>query len=281
MKQVLITGANSYVGDAVQRHLVAAGHGVTVLDMIGDGWRTADFSPFDAVFHVAGIAHLKEKKRNKDAYFAVNADLPIDVANRAKESGCGQFIFMSSMSVYAGYENIRITAGTPYSPLGYYGHSKLKADLALQKMDSDRFRVAVLRPPMIFGKGCKGNFPRLVRLARSLPVFPKIQNQRSMLYMGNFCELVRLIVETNSAGVFFPQNAEYFCTSEMVERIAELSGKKLRTTRACNGPVRLFYPLLPPLRKLFGSLTYGQEMSDHFEGRYRIADNRKSLEESL
>jgi len=280
-QHVLIAGANSYIGDAAHARLSAAGHAVTVLDMLGDGWRKTDFTPFDTVFHVAGIAHLKEKRTNKDLYFSVNAELPVAVARRARESGCKQFIFMSSMSVYAGHGTGHITAGTPCKPGGYYGQSKLQADLALQQMDSERFRVAVLRPPMVFGKGCKGNFPRLVKLARTLPVFPAIRNARSMLHMDNLCELVRLIVETNASGLFFPQNAEYFCTSDLAARIAEASGKKLRTTRLCNGPVWLLRPFLPPLRKLFGNLTYGQEMSDHFEGRYRVVDNRKSIEESI
>jgi len=281
MKNVLITGANSYIGDAVHRHLTAAGHAVTVLDMIGEGWHSTDFSPFDAVFHVAGIAHDTGGTRDAALYFRVNRDLAIATAQRAKACGVGQFVFMSSMLVYNGCKDRTITAQTPPTVRGCYGDSKLQADLALQTMNSDPFRVAVLRPPMIFGRGCKGNFPRLLNLARTVPVFPNIQNQRSMLHIDNLCEFVKLAVETRSAGVFFPQNADYFCTTDMVRTLAELHGRTLRTTRLFNGLIRLASPLLPPLRKLFGSLIYEKEMSNHFEARYRVADNRKSLEESI
>jgi len=281
MKNVLITGANSYIGQAVRDRLAAAGHAVTVMDMIGDGWREADFSPFDAVFHVAGIAHDTGRKRDADLYYRVNRDLAVATAAKAKDSGVGQFVFMSSILVYNGCKDRTITAKTPPAVRGCYGDSKLQADLALQKMNSDTFRVAVLRPPMIFGRGCKGNFPRLVHLARKAPVFPNIRNRRSMLFVGNLCEFVKLAVENRSSGVFFPQNADYYCTTELVQTLAGLYGRNLKTTRLFNGLVRLASPLLPPLRKLFGDLIYEKEMSDHFEGRYRVADNRKSLEESI
>jgi UDP-glucose 4-epimerase len=281
MKNVLITGANSYIGQAVRGHLAAAGHAVTVLDMLGEGWRQTDFSPFDAVFHVAGIAHDTGNTRDAALYYAVNRDLALATAGRAREHGVGQFVFMSSILVYNGCKDRTITAKTVPAVRGCYGDSKLQADLALQAMNTESFRVAVLRPPMIFGRGCKGNFPRLITLARKAPVFPDIANQRSMLYIGNLCEFVKLAIEHRSAGVFFPQNGDYFRTTDMVRTLAKLLGRRLRTTRLFNGPIRLASPLLPPLRKLFGSLIYEMEMSDHFEGRYRVADNQKSLEESI
>ena len=281
MKNVLITGANSYIGQAVRDHLTAAGHAVTVMDMIGDGWREADFSPFDSVFHVAGIAHEMGRKRDASLYYRVNRDLAIETAKKANDSGVGQFVFVSSMSIYDGCKDRTITARTPPAVRGCYGDSKLQADLALQDMNSDAFRVAVLRPPMIFGRGCKGNFPRLVNLARKAPVFPSIKNRRSMLFVGNLCEFVKLVIENRSSGVFFPQNSDYYCTTELAQALARLHGRNLKTTRLFNGLVRLAGPFTPSLRKLFGDLIYEKEMSDHFEGRYRVADNRKSLEESV
>ncbi|MDR2202250.1 MAG: NAD-dependent epimerase/dehydratase family protein [Clostridiales bacterium] len=281
MKKILITGANSYVGGAVKARLSGAGYSATVLDMLGDGWRAFDFSGYDSVFHVAGIAHLKEKRRNKDAYFAVNAKLPVEVAQKAKAAGVKQFIFMSSMSVYAGYGNANITEKTPFKPKGYYGHSKLKADTELQAMQSPGFNVAVLRPPMIFGKDCKGNFTRLKSLAARVPIFPKIKNRRSMLHIDNLAEFVKLVIDNGSSGVFFPQNPDYFCTSDLVKSLAAASGKKLRLTPLFNWAVWLLYPFMPPLRKLFGSLTYDPALSADFQNAYQVKTNAASVEASV
>jgi lipopolysaccharide/colanic/teichoic acid biosynthesis glycosyltransferase/nucleoside-diphosphate-sugar epimerase len=280
-KKVLITGAGSYIGGAAERRLVAAGHAVTVLDTEGGGWRGFDFSPYDCVFHVAGIAHLKEKRKNKKLYWDINAGLPVEVAAKALSAGVGRFVFMSSMSVYGGYGNKNITVSTPLKPKGYYGQSKLQADLELQAMNAENFKVAVLRPPMIFGKGCKGNFPRLAKLAMRAPFFPNIKNRRSMLHIDNLCEFIRLVVENGSAGVFFPQNPDYFNTSGLVKEIASVHGKRLRLTRLLNPLVRLAYPFLSPLRKLFGSLTYDLSASAHFGGAYQIVNNAESVRRSL
>lgn len=280
MKKILITGANSYIGTAAERRLTAAGHAVDTLDMLGD-WRSHDFSAYDSVFHVAGIAHSKETKENRPLYYRVNRDMAIETAEKSRKSGVKQFIFLSSMSIYAENKDICIDRGTPFSPKGAYGDSKLQADLALQTMNGDTFKVAVVRPPMVFGANCKGNFPRLVKLAIKLPVFPDVDNERSMLHIDNLSELIRLIMENESSGVFFPQNAEYFRTTDLAVSIAEAKGKKLRTTKALNWAVHCAKPLLPQLKKLFGDLTYDKALSDHFGGAYRVVDNAESIRRSV
>ncbi len=280
MKRILITGANSYIGTAAERRLTAAGHTVDTLDMLGD-WQAHDFSAYDSVFHVAGIAHSKETKENRPLYYRVNRDMAIETAEKSRKSGVKQFIFLSSMSIYAENKDICIDRGTPFSPKGAYGDSKLQADLALQAMNGDTFKVAVVRPPMVFGANCKGNFPRLVKLAMKLPVFPDVDNERSMLHIDNLSELIRLIMENESSGVFFPQNAEYFRTTDLAVSIAEAKGKKLRTTKAFNWAVHCAKPLLPQLKKLFGDLTYDKALSDHFGSAYRVVDNAESIRRSV
>ncbi|GHV00316.1 UDP-glucose 4-epimerase [Clostridia bacterium] len=281
MKRILITGANSYVGGAVEKRLTAAGHAVTVLDMIGDAWRAFDFSGYDCVFHVAGIAHDIGKKKDAALYYKVNTELAIETAEKAYAANVPQFIFMSSMLVYNGVKKRHITADTRPKIKGCYGDSKRRADLALQAMNGDTFKVAILRPPMIFGAGCKGNFPRLVRLAVKAPFFPKMKNYRSMLHIDNLCEFIRLLVEEGSGGLFFPQNPDYFNTSALVAEIAALKGKRLRQSRLWNPAVWLAYPFLSAARKLFGNLTYDKHMSAHFNGAYQIAGNAESVKRSV
>jgi UDP-glucose 4-epimerase len=281
MKKILITGANSYIGGAVEKHLTASGCSVMVIDMRGDGWRDCAFADFDTVFHVAALVHEEGKKKDAALYYKVNTDLALETAEKARCAGVPQFIFLSSMAVYGGVKQGRITARTQPKCAGYYGDSKLRADIALQAMNSDSFKVAVLRPPMVFGKGCKGNFPRLVSLARKAPFFPKIDNRRSMLHIDNLCEFVRLLIVNGSSGVFFPQNPDYFCTSALVGDIAAVYGKRMRLVRLLNPVVWAAYPFLSPLRKLFGSLTYEKSMSSDFGGAYQIADNADSVRRSL
>ena len=279
-KNILITGAQSYLGDAVCAWLQTAGHSVTVLDMRKPEWESLDFTPFDSVFHVAGIAHATGKK-NAELYYSVNRDLAIKTAQKAKDSGVRQFIFASSMYIYSGVKENNITLQTKPKTKknNCYGDSKLQADFALQAMSCDMFKVAVVRPPMIFGKDCKGNFPRLVSLTK-MPLFPKIQNQRSMLHIDNLCEIIKLIIEQHSFGMFFPQNAEYFNTAELVKAIGSIKGKRVRLTRLFNWLVWLWSPFLPPLKKLFGSSTYDKEMSSHFDNAYQIVCNQESIQKS-
>lgn len=279
--RILITGKDSYIGSHVRALLHSAGHEVEELEMRSETWRDKDFSVFDAVFHVAGIAHDSSKKSMNELYLKVNRDLAIETAEKARHEGVKQFIFMSSMLIYNGTGEKIITADTVPKAKGIYAKSKLDADQAINDMRSQEFKVAIIRPPMIFGKECKGNFPKLVGLSLKIPFFPKIENSRSMLFIDNLSGLIRLIIETKSEGIFFPQNSEYFKTYEIAAAAACIKGKKLRLTRAFNWLVYLFMPFVKPLKKMFGSLIYDQSLSDAFNGNYNIVGNAESIEASV
>jgi len=203
MKKVLITGANSYVGTNVERWLLKENeiekkYCVDTLDMLNAEWKKKDFSEYDVIFHVAGIAHAdvgSVSQERQQLYYDVNTKLTIDVANKAKAEGVRQFIFMSSMIVYGGCKEKIITKETEPIPANFYGDSKWQADKYLQTMNTDVFRVVIVRPPMIYGAGSKGNYPELVKLATKLPVFPKVKNSRSMLYIDNLCQFIKLMID--------------------------------------------------------------------------------------
>ena len=239
MKRVLITGAGSYIGTAFENWI--AGHSSQVvtktLDMKGEAWREHDFHGYDSVFHVAGLAHAdvgNVSEERRQLYYKVNCDLAVECAGKAKAEGVRQFIFMSSIIIYGESAGIGkrkvITRDTLPSPANFYGDSKLQAEKGLEALDGDEFRVVILRPPMIYGKGSKGNYPLLAKLAVKLPFFPKEDNQRSMLYIGNLCRFVELMVENGERGVFYPQNREYVRTADMVTAIAAEHGKRMRLT---------------------------------------------------
>lgn len=262
MKRILITGAGSYIGTSFENYLKNFGneYSVDTVDMIDGSWREKSFSGYDAVFHVAAIVHKKETKESVSKYYAVNCDLASEVAEKAKSEGVRQFVFLSSMSVY-GIVTGRITADTEPKPKNNYGKSKLKAELKISELNDDSFKVCVLRPPMIYGKGCRGNYQTLRKLAIKLKVFPYVKNERSMLFIDNLCEFVRLMIDNVERGVFFPQNAEYVNTSAMVKEIAEANGKKIRLMRGTAWAVKLFSLISTKAKKAFGTLTYDKDMS--------------------
>lgn len=258
MKKVLITGANSYIGDSVKEYLLQYPdqYDVTIRDTIGWEPKKEDFSGIDAVFNVAGIAHIKETDENRHLYYDVNRDLVIKIAKASKEAGVSQFILLSTMSVY-GLTVGHITKSSPVNPVNAYGKSKAEADEAIEKEADNSFRFACLRPPMVYGKGCKGNYQSLRTFALKIPFFPNYRNQRSMIYIGNLCAFVKECIDEGKSGLFFPQNAEYVNTSEMVKEIADVHGKKIHMTRLFNWAVKI--APMGVVKKVFGNLTYSKE----------------------
>ena len=286
LKKVLITGASSYIGESVEKWLNNSDneYEVDTLDMLDPNWKEFDFSKYDTVFHVAGIAHAdvgNVSEEVKQKYYQVNTDLTLEVANIAKNAKVRQFIFMSSMIVYSGCGTTHITKDTKPKAENFYGDSKLQADLKLQEMDDESFKVVVVRPPMIYGKGSKGNYPQLVKLATKLPVFPIVNNKRSMLHIDNLCEFIKLMIDNEESGVFFPQNDEYTNTSDMVQMIASIKGHKIILLPGTSLFIKLLGNIPGKIGRLaskaFGDSYYDMNLSDYVEG-YRINNFRHSIE---
>lgn len=255
MKRILITGAGSYIGECVKEHLMQYPdlYSVDIVDTMCFEPVPDAFKGYDVVFNVAGIAHIKETKENKPLYYKVNRDLIVRIAKAAKAADVKQFILLSTMSVY-GMTTGHITKKTRPHPVNAYGRSKLLADIAIKKLSDDSFKFACLRPPMVYGKGCKGNYQLLRKFALISPVFPEYKNERSMIYIGNLCEFVKDCIDRERAGLFFPQNSEYVCTTDMVKDIAEANGKKIAIVKGFSLLIKLCP--LNLVKKVFGDLTY-------------------------
>ena len=288
MKKILITGKSSYIGSAVSNHLSKYPNDFEITGMsLRDGtWRNSSLKEYDTVFHVSGIAHADSGKltdEKKALYYSVNTDLTYEIAEKAKNEGVKQFIFMSSAIIYGDSAPIgkrkHINKDTPPSPSGAYGDSKLQAELKLKQLDSDDFRVVILRPPMIYGKGSKGNYPILAKLALKLPFFPKVKNERSMLYIENLAEFVRLMIKNEERGTFWPQNAEYSDTSTFSQMIAKTHGKNLKLISGFNWLLKLGANITPLINKAFGSLSYDMELSEYKEN-YRLFSLKESIEKT-
>ena len=287
MKRILITGANSFVGTNIEQWLDKSFDGtekmfkVDTVDTMNDVWKQADFSKYDAVFHVAGIAHVDPKPEMAPLYYKVNRDLTLEIAKWAKEHGVKQFIYMSSRIVYRASKSMKgniTTIETVPDPNDFYGDSKLQAEKGLVNLNDNgnRMKVVILRPPMIYGPGNKGNLPRLAWLATKTPVFPAWHNKRSMLHVYNLAEFVKQIILREMEGTFFPQNAEYADTVEIVRQFAKEHGHKIWISRLFNPFVWLGSFFLPAIPKMFADSYYVQEMSQ-YDFDYQVI----SFEESL
>ena len=216
-------------------------------------WKNEDFSQYDVVFHAAGIAHRKETADNAHLYYEVNRDLALAVAEKAKKHGVGQFIFLSSISIY-GMDTGTITPETIPAPVSHYGKSKLEAEDLLKKLADSAFKLTIIRPPMVYGKNCKGNFQKLVRLVEVCPIFPKCGNQRSMIFIDNLCKFAKICIDNTMAGIFCPQNKDYVSTDELIALIAKEKDKKVIVSELLGMIINPFIYHIRPLRKAFGSL---------------------------
>lgn len=288
-KKILITGMNSFIGQSFNAWLSQPQYSdnylIETIDTIGDLWREQDFSSFEVVFHVAGIAHVDTKELDEEKrqlYYKVNRDLTIDVATKAKAEGVKQFIFMSSSIVFGENYPIgkskKISKSTTPSPSSDYGKSKLQAEEALIKLQTDNFHVVIMRPPMIYGKGCKGNYPKLSKYARVFPVFLNVNNERSVLHIDNLCELLRMIIDSNETGIFYPQNKEYISTSAIVKEIANIHEKHIVLTKLFNPLIYLFADKVRIINKVFGNFTYDKELSNYKDFTYCVHNFEESIE---
>lgn len=306
MKKVLILGANSYIGCSFQVYVEQNYPGEFQIDRVSlreNGWQEADWSGYDSILNVTGKAHAdigSLTEEEKQEYYAVNCELACAAAKKAMASGAGQYIYLSSIIVYGDSSNtghpVHITKETMPAPSNFYGDSKWQAEQNLRIL-FDRYagkeekagnrrdtELAVVRPPMIYGKGSKGNFRMLTKIAEKLPFFPKVKNQRSMLYIENLAEFLRLLVESGAGGMFLPQNADYVSTAEMVREIGAAEGKHIHLWGWMTPFVWLAGKMPGKIggmvHKAFGSLTVDQELSRQGIDGYQRFGLRESVQRS-
>lgn len=287
MKRILITGANSYIGTSFETYMKqwSDDYIIDTVDMVDGTWREMNFRGYDSVFHVAGIAHSDSGKISDDKaklYYKVNCDLSEEVAIKAKNEGVKQFIYMSSMIVYGASAPIGqtkvITRDTKPNPENAYGDSKLQAEYKLNPLRTEDFKIVILRPPVIYGQGSKGNYPILSKYAKKLPVFPDIGNQKSMLYIKNLCEFIRLMIVNEESGTYMPQNEEYVNIVDLVIFIRMLEKKSTFRIKKFNfALIRL--SKLRVINKIWGGFIYDKSMS-LYKQRYQLYNFNESIKKT-
>ena len=202
MKKILVAGEHSYIGTSFKNYMLDYPDEYSVDMKNTRNWHPTpeDFEGYDVVLNTAGIAHRRETAENRHLYYEVNRDLAINMAKAAKECGITQFVQLSTMSVYGMREGY-ITKTTNVKPTSAYGKSKAEADEAIKALADGTFLFACLRPPMVYGKGCKGNYQLLRKLVLKSPVFPAFKNQRSMIYIDNLCIFIKWVIDSKGDGI--------------------------------------------------------------------------------
>ena len=201
MKKILILGANSYIGTSFENYIQQKypdDYEIHTISLHGDTWRHENWSSYDSILNVTGKAHAdisKLSEEQKQEYYAINCDLAVETAKKAIEGGAAQYIYLSSIIIYGDSSNsrtpVRITADTKPAPSNFYGDSKWQAEQKLQELfrtaekTTGHTRLVLLRLPMIYGPGCKGNYKTLVKMSQKLPLFPTYHNERSVLHIDH------------------------------------------------------------------------------------------------
>lgn len=280
-KHILITGIQSYIGNNLRDYIYHKEVPVVVstISMRDESFRKLDYSRYDCIVHVASIVHQKSKKYDFNEYYHSNVEKTIEIGQLAKVAGIKHFIFLSSMAVYGSSVTI-INKDTTPQPDNYYGRTKLIAEEKLQELADDHFKVAIVRPPMVYGKDCPGNYKALSRLARKVRFFPEIENERSMIYIDNLSIYLWKIIDEEGVGIYHPQNIEYVNTFNLVQEIAKCHGHKITGIKILNPLINALRKSTNIFKKVFGDLTYDKELSTLEKGNYQLINFIDTIKET-
>lgn len=279
MKKILIIGKDSYIGESFYKWMQGfpEKYIVDIVLPLNYEWKKCDFSQYQIVVNFAGVAHINNITADmEEMFYSVNRDLVIEIGNHAKQNGVKHFVHFSSMNVYGDYCD-NITDRSKTNPTSFYGDSKLQGDLGLFKLQDKDFIVSSLRPPFVYGKGCRGNYNTISKIAKKTPIFPKFNNKKSMIYIDNLCEFVRLVIDNEVGGVFTPQNKELVSTAQLVEEIAVVNGKKVLQIKLFNPFIKIGKKLTRIIRKAFADDCYCLKLSNYYNFEYCVVDFKESI----
>lgn len=278
--KVGILGSNSYIGSFFNAYAVKYDFIIEKIPVRENSWKAVDFSLYDSILCPIGIAHVSADPKMEARYYEINRDLPVEIAKKAKKEGVKQFIFFSSMIVYGKdlplYEELLINEKTSLVPENFYGKSKLEAEELLSELDDDNFKVARVRIPMVYGPACKGNFPKLLIIAKKMPFCPDISNQRSMIYIDNLCEFFCKLILSRNGGVYHPQNIEYVSTKDIIEKAAKYFNHTIHFIKLFNPFIRLASKKIDIINRIFGTKIYDKKLSLDME-QYNVVNFEDSI----
>lgn len=256
-KKIILTGASGFIGARYLEYNKDR-YQIIPVSLRETSPSSIDFEGIDTIVHLAGKAH-QMVKIDDEIYFDVNYRLTQEFAAQAKKAGVPHFIFMSTLKVYGENGDGRVFyENTQPIPVDPYGISKLKAEEAVLEMADDAFRVAIVRPPLVYGPGVKGNMIRFLHLAdKPYPLpFKGIDNLRSMVFLDNLIELVNQITDARASGVFLASDEKPISTSTLIGLMRKHMGKKPGLFKLSNIVLFLLRTIRPELvRRLYESFV--------------------------
>jgi UDP-glucose 4-epimerase len=277
MKKLLITGSNGFVGNYFINKYKGK-YDIRTFSFLKDDINSLDCSDVDVVFHLSALVH-QMSGASANEYEKINVIQTIELAKKAKESGVKHFIFMSTVKVYGEETNSKYIENTVCNPEDDYGKSKLKAEQELQKLEDENFKISIIRTPIVYGYGVKANIKSLINLVNKVPLLPfgKIENKRSMVYIGNLCHLVDEVITQEKQGIFLASDDEPISTSRLIELIAKNLDKKIYIVK-----IPFFESLLKIVKPSFHKRLYGSLEVDNTITKEKLnLQNPYSVEDGI
>lgn len=255
-QKIVVTGANGFIGKRFIEYNKERFE-MTTLSVRDESYKTFDFTGFDSIVHLAGKAHDMDCKDDSE-YVKVNVDITKTLATKAKQDGVNHFIYISSVKVYGKEDRGLITEKSECFPEDAYGKSKLEAEQFLQTIKDENFKVAIARPPMVYGAGVKGNMDRLIHLCQKkypLP-FGNIGNLRTMVFVDNLVEILNAIIDYKAEGIFIPADKKPISTDALILMIKQSLGEKNNLISIPKFLRKIIKAVKPELyKRLFGSFV--------------------------
>jgi len=280
MKKILITGSNGFIGSYFKRKYSNT-YNIKTFSFRNDDFKSLHVKNIDIVVHLSALVHQMDGA-SKDEYERVNVTQTLDLAKKAKKDGVGHFVFMSTVKVYGEESDTTYDETSTCKPQDDYGRSKLKAEKELLKLETESFKVSIIRTPIVYGYGVKANIESLINLIKKVPILPfgDIQNRRSMVYVGNLCHLLDEIIKQKQAGLFLACDDEAVSTTKLCELIAQNLDKKLYLVKVTFFESFLKLVKLSFHKRLFESLEVNNSLTKkilNLTNPYSIEDGIKYM----
>ena len=263
MNKVLLTGASGFIGSYFIK-CYQPKYNIRSFSFLNGKLNDLELSNVDTIVHLSALVHQMDGASYKE-YYNVNVKQTLNLAKKAKESGVKQFIFVSSIKVYGEESKIPYTETTPCRPVDDYGKSKFEAENELKSLEDNNFKVVIIRTPIVYGYGVKANINNLINLIKKVPVLPfgKIENRRSMIYVGNLTYFIDIVIQKQISGLFLVADNKPVSTTKLIELIAVNLNKKVFLIK-----IPFFERLLELVKPSFYKRLYGS----------LEVDNRKTLQ---
>ncbi|MDP2076952.1 MAG: NAD-dependent epimerase/dehydratase family protein [Sulfuricurvum sp.] len=263
--KILLTGANGFVGSyLLDKYRLE--YQIKTFSFLFDNFDSLDLRSINAIIHLSALVHQMDGA-NASEYEKVNVVQTLQLAKKAKGAGVRHFIFMSTVKVYGEESDTVYTETTPCHPRDDYGMSKLNAEQALQALEDEYFTVSIIRTPIVYGAGVKANIKNLINLIQKVPVLPfgNTNNQRSMVYIGNLCALIKSIFEQRASGIFLACDDTSLSTTQFIREITSALEKECYLV-----DIPFFENLLKHLKPTFHQRLFGNLIVDNTLTKQRL-----------